>query len=379
MDLTTLFFNVVPFLVVLTILVYIHELGHYVVARYNGVRVEVFSIGFGPELFGWTNKNGTRWKISAIPLGGYVKMLSENEVFATAQEQAKNKDSKTDLSPDSLLAKTVWQRMAISFAGPAANYLLAAVVLTGLYVIVGQKIPTGAVSVGKVVPGSAAEKFGVTSQDTIVAFNGEPLKSVEDLQEKITQNPKVTVQLTIMNQGSTQPKTLSVTLDETTVRGKALGRLGVELSAVTRVENVGPLQAVKASLSDIWRITSSTIKALGQMIMGQRSADGLTGPIGIANLAGKIAQQGFSELILLAAFLSINLGLINLFPIPVLDGGHILLYLIEAIRGKPVTEKIQEIAFRIGFAVVMGLILISFWNDLSRLQFFQSILSWVKH
>lgn len=367
----TVFINVVPFLVVLTVLVFVHELGHYLVARWCGVHVEVFSIGFGPELWGWTAKNGTRWKFSLIPLGGYVKMTNEDEVFAGKD----NKNDKTQkLDPTSLLAKTPLQKIAISAAGPIANYLFAFVLMGALFAAVGQRLPIAGALVNGFVAESVAEKAGVLKGDIITHLDGQLIKAVEDVPAYIASKVDQEVTLTLKREGAEASLDIKLRPQVVETHAKKIARLGIELAPVTTTVTHGVVSAVGAAIKDVFRITVGTMHALGQMIMGQRSADGLSGPLGIANIAGKVAQHGILELVMLAAFLSINLGLVNLFPLPVLDGGHIMLYLIEWVRGRPVTEKIQEIAFRIGFGIILLLILFSFWNDLNRLK----IIAWVE-
>jgi regulator of sigma E protease len=368
----SLLINVVPFLVLLTILVFVHELGHYVVARYNGVKVEVFSIGFGRKLFGWRSKDGTHWKVSLIPLGGYIKMANENEVFAT--EKDAEKPDLENISQDSLLSKTVWQRMAISAAGPGANYLFAFLMLIFVYVTYGQRIVTPGAVIEKVHTESVAGKAGILPQDKVLEADGHIVHSVEDFQKAIASHIEKELTLKIERPSSQQPLTVVVQPSKVEVGGKIIGRLGVELAPAYYTTLNTPIEAVKNAAIDLVSITTKTLTELGQMLVGNKSPDGLTGPIGIASLTGKVAQLGLGELLRLAALLSLNLGLINLFPIPVLDGGHILFYLIEWVRGKPVPEKAQEFIFKIGFVIILGLIVVSFWNDLSRLKFFQWIL-----
>lgn len=362
--LSSIFMNIIPFVVVLSILVYVHEMGHYVVARLNGVRVEVFSIGFGPEIFGWNNKNGMRWKVSYIPLGGYVKLASDDEIEGT-------KESRSD--PGSMMNKTPWQRIAISIAGPAANYILAIILLTGLYVTVGQRIPLNQVHLGETLNESAAEKAGLKKDDILIALEGVEKLSVETFQKAIADNPEKELILTVRRGEETL--VLKATPDKNELPGgKIVGRLGLGFAPVVKNEVRGFFAAVGHAAKDTLEMTVQTLKALGQMIIGERSSDGLSGPIGIATVTGQIAQQGITALIWLGAVLSINLGLINLFPVPMLDGGHIFFYLIEAIRGKPVHEKAQEVAYRVGFGLVMLLILFLTWKDLSRLAIPQWIM-----
>lgn len=358
--------SVVPFLLVLSVLVYVHEMGHYVVARMNGVRVEVFSIGFGPELFGWTNKNKTRWKVSLIPLGGYVKIANEEDIFS---DEGREKLEKK-MPSDSLLAKSVGQRIAVSVAGPGANYIFSILLLAVLYTTVGQRVMEPGSVIGRVMPAGAAEKAGLESGDSILEVDGQAVKSVEILQNIIHQNAHKTINFVVKRQDL--EKTIPVTIDGD---DQGRGRIGVELRPVMTIAHHGFFKSLLNAAIDAYDISVKTLLSLGEMLTGKRSADGLSGPIGIASIVGDVAQKGFIEILFLAAFLSINLGLINLFPIPVLDGGHILLYIMEGIRGRPVPERIQNVAFNIGFGLMAALFIFTFWNDLMRLHVVHKILS----
>ncbi|MCA0369898.1 MAG: RIP metalloprotease RseP [Proteobacteria bacterium] len=365
--LASFFYNVFPFIIILSLLVFVHEMGHYLVALRNGVRVDVFSIGFGPEIFGWHDKRGTRWKVSYVPLGGYVRFFSDANAasqpdFASIEAMSEEDKAST------LFHKTVWQRMAISFAGPAANYLYALVVLTLLYAVMGARVPTGEVLIGQVMEGSAAQKAGIAPQDILVSMDGERLATPTAVQNFVKTRPGQEVRAVIKRAG--HEMALPITLGEKATHNKRLGTLGVELGAGTKHVDIALYAAPWEATKQIGHVTWDSLATFGQMIMGERSADGLSGPIGIALFAGEAAKRDLFELVWLSVFLSISLGLINLFPIPMLDGGHILFYTIEAVRGKPLSEKAQEIGFRIGFAIVGTLIVFSTWNDLSRLKIF---------
>lgn len=355
--------TIVPFVVVLTVLVFVHELGHYYVARRCGVRVEVFSIGFGPEIFGWNDAHGTRWKFSWIPLGGYVRMFSDLNAASMPDQDAIAQMSDEDKAV-SLFHKTVGQRIAVSAAGPAANYIFAILILGILYVVSGQRVPSDTAKVGQVMTGSAGDVGGLEKDDVITHIGNTAVRDFTAMQDIIQNNPGRPLTVTVMRGGV--PQTITLTPDSVTVGGTPVGRLGITQGSDSVKRPVW--SAFFYAAADTWSFTVKTLHSLGQVITGKQSADGLSGPIGIANLAGKIAQKSYGELFWFAAFLSINLGLINLFPVPMLDGGHILLYAIEGIRGKPVSEKAQEIAFRIGFACIMALVLFSTWNDLMHLK-----------
>lgn len=364
------YYNVFPFLVVLSILVFVHEMGHYLVARYYGVKVDVFSIGFGPEVFGWNDKNGTRWKVSYVPLGGYVRFSSDvNESSHPDFEQISHMSEED--KAHSLFHKPVGQRIAVSAAGPAANYLFALVVLSLLYIFVGARVPTHQAHIVALQEGSAAQKAGLLPQDIIARIGDKQIHAPSDVIEAVQDRPGETLSFNLIRDG--QAKEMSVLVGSKDVRGKALGSLGVELGMATKMEKIPFYKAPVEAFGDVLAVSWDSLKSFGQMLSGQKSADGLSGPIGIAMFAGAAAQKDVLELVWLSVFLSISLGLINLFPIPMLDGGHILFYIIEAVRGKPLGEKSQEIAFRIGFGLVLGLILFSTWNDLSRLKIFQEL------
>jgi regulator of sigma E protease len=354
------------FLFVLTVLVFVHEFGHYIVARWNGVRVEVFSIGFGPELFGWNDRAGTRWKVSAIPLGGYVKMFGDADPASmpssdvhemTAEERAV-----------AFHHKRLLQRAAVVAAGPVANFIFAIVALAGLFATVGQ--PFTPPLVGKVQAGSAAEASGVLPGDTIAAIDGQPIQRFEDVQRIVRLDPGKALSI-VVHRGD-KDVTLSVTprLSEVTDRfgnKHQYGLLGIEGQGI-RYVRYNPVTAVARATGETADIVGGTLQAVWQMIIGARSTDELGGPLRIAQMSGEVAQYGFSAILPFMAVLSINLGLINLFPIPVLDGGHLLFYFAEAVRGRPLGQRAQEYGFRFGLALVLTLMVFATWNDLVHLR-----------
>ena len=363
---------VVPFLVILSIVVFVHEFGHYFVARRNGVRVDVFSIGFGPELFGFNDRAGTRWKFSALPLGGYVKMHGD------ADPTSSTIDLKAWPEPDSFPAKSVGQRMAIVVAGPFANFAFAIVVLGLLFATVGR--PVTPAEVGEVQAGSAAEVAGLKPGDRIVAVDGAPLASFEDLQGVVRDRPGVALTFTIERAGRTLD--LKVTPRETEITDRfghvhRIGLIGVSRSGV-EFQRTNPLLALVDGGRETFSLIGGTLSALGEMIIGSRTTEELGGPLRIAQMSGEIAEEGAVPLIWFTAVLSINLGLINLFPIPMLDGGHLVLYAIEGVRGRPLNERSQEVAFRFGLVLVLTLMVFATWNDLVQLnviEFFKGLVS----
>lgn len=362
---------IIPFLIVLTVLVFFHELGHYLVARRNGVRVEVFSIGFGPELFGWNDRARTRWKVSAIPLGGYVKMFGdadpasmpgEHVAHMTAAEQAV-----------SFHHKRLGQRAAVVAAGPIANFLLAIVLLTVIIAVRGQQISPA--EVGTVLPNSAAEAAGLAPGDVITAIDGQPIDRFEAIQRIIELNTGTPIEIVVKRGG--QEVALHATPRVVNEQDRfgfthQVTRLGIGRKGVEYVKR-NPATALWYAAEETWNITTGTLKAVWQMIIGLRSTNELSGPFGIIQLSGAVAQDGILPLLGFAAVLSINLGLINLFPIPVLDGGHLLFYAAEAIRGRPLGQRAQEYGFRLGLALVVTLMVVATWNDLMRWNIFKLI------
>ena len=356
----------IPFLVVLTLLVFIHELGHYAIARRNGVRVEVFSIGFGPELFGWSDRVGTRWKISAIPLGGYVKMFGDAD---PASMPGHHLTEMTEAEKAvSFHHKRLGQRAAVVAAGPIANFLLAILLLAVIIGIRGQQFSPP--EVGMVVPNSAAEAAGLREHDLIVSLDGEAVDRFSGIQHIIELNTGTPLDI-VVKRGD-QLLTLHATPKVLTEQDRfgfthQVTRLGIGPSRVEFVHR-DPASALWYATTETWNITTETLKRVWQMIIGLRSSNEISGALGIIQLSGAVAQDGFLPLLGFAAVLSINLGLVNLFPIPVLDGGHLLFYAAEAIRGKPLGQRAQEYGFRFGLALVLTLMVFATWNDLVRLK-----------
>jgi regulator of sigma E protease len=362
---------VVPFLIVLTVLVFVHELGHYLVARWNGVKIEVFSIGFGPELFGWNDRAATRWKISAIPLGGYVKMFGDADPSSMPGERlAVMTAAEREVS---FHHKRLAQRTAVVAAGPLANFAFALVVLSLLFATVGQ--PFTPANVGSVQPGSAAEQSGVKPGDVITSIDGERISRFEDVQRLVRLNTGTP--MTIMVRRGDQDVTLHVTPRITNFTDRfgnqhEVGLLGIERSGVDYVRR-NPVSAVWYAGQETMNLTTGTLQAVWQMIIGLRTTDELGGPLRIAQMSGEVAQGGAVALLWFMAVLSVNLGLINFFPIPVLDGGHLMFYVAEAVRGRPLGQRAQEYGFRVGLALVVTLMVFATWNDLVHLRIVEFI------
>ncbi len=437
------------FLAVLSILVFVHEMGHYLVARWCGVRIDSFSIGFGKEIWGRTDRHGTRWKVSIIPLGGYVKMFGDVDPASAKQtETVADGESVRPMSESerksAFFAKNVWQRMAIVAAGPGINYLFAILILTGLYMTHGQPVTPPQASA--VIAGSAADSAGFQPHDVIRRIDGRPVTRFEDVRREVT--VKLDTPTTFIVQRGDREielKAAPLRMESEDAHGfkQSRGFLGIvspgngiDLKHIKKVEGIevtdadqaralllermdttfqieldrgeetdliliNPLAVNNAALKDAeaeghnalvisetlgevvikhgpvgglvqatkesWNITVSTLEAIGQMFSGTRSTQELGGIIRIGAIAGDMAQAGILALVTFTALLSINLGLINLFPIPMLDGGHLVFYAVEAVRGKPIPEQIQEYAFRLGLVILVGIMVFANLNDIMQL------------
>lgn len=355
----------VPFVLVLTVLVFVHELGHFLAARHYGVKVDVFSIGFGKELFGFTDKKGTRWRFSLIPLGGYVKMFGDADVSSARPDETKQHSNL------SLHSKTPLQKIVVAFAGPLANYILAFVLLIGIFWIKG--MPFLPSYVGVVKENSPAQKAGIVSSDKIVSVNNENINGFIEIGAKLEKfKDEESINITVERQG--QNINLQAKMYETTADGqkKHIQKLGISPLG----QEYQKISFSEAILNGFWYpidLSYQTLVSIGKMITGKKGAEELGGIIAIGDMASNSVKSGISSLIFFIALLSINLGLINLLPIPVLDGGQIMIYGIEGIRGKPLSEKIKEYIFMVGFAMVIFMMIFSTWNDISRYKIWQII------
>lgn len=367
---------IVPFLFVLTIVVFFHELGHFYAARRCGVRVEVFSVGFGRAIASWYDKHGTQWKIGWLPLGGYVKFFGdENEASASNPEAMEKLDD--DVRGDTLFYKPLWQRAIVVAAGPVANFILAIIIFASLYSILGQRVTDPVV--GLVVEESAAERGGLQIGDLILAIDGSDISTFSQVRRTVTVNANVMLEFAIDRGGEILK--LDITPErvlETDRFGNEynLGRLGIAVNATEesiRHVRYNPITAIWMGVEESYFIVEQTFIVLGRIIMGRESAESLGGPIRIAQLSGQTATLGLVALINLTAVLSVSIGLINLFPIPMLDGGHLVFYAYEGLFGKPMSAKAQDIGMRIGLSMVLMLFVFVTWNDLSRLNVFDRI------
>jgi regulator of sigma E protease len=349
------------FVVVLGVLVFVHELGHYLAARWRGVRVEAFSIGFGRALTSWTDSNGTVWKLAWLPLGGYVKLHGQERPQDVPEEVRAQW-----IPGQTFHDKPVLSRAIIVAAGPIANFLLAMVLFAGLFSVLGT--PVTLPVVGAVMPDSAASRAGLLAKDRVVTIGGEPIGTFEDLQHAIAVHPAETLTMTIQRDGT--ERTIKVTTESHESGGHQVGLLGVRGGPV-EYRPVSLPVALWSGVTQTWTITAETFGGLAQMISGSRGTEDLGGPLRIAQLSGQVAQLGLASLISFIGVLSVNLGLINLFPIPVLDGGHLLFYLAEAVRGRPLPQRAQEYGFRAGLAFLGCMFVFATWNDLTHLGVFR--------
>jgi len=350
------------FVVVLGVLVFVHELGHYLAARWRGVHVEAFSIGFGRAIASWTDRQGTVWKLAWLPLGGYVKLHGQERPEDVADEvRARWLPGRT------FHEKSVLSRAIVVAAGPVANFLLAAVLFASLFGTVGR--PISVPVIGEVVADGAAAKAGLRAGDRVQAIDGVGVARFEDIQRIVSANPDHELSLRVLRDG--QEQTIAVLAGGRDAgQGRRVGLLGVR-GGGTEFTKLNPVQAVAAGVEQTWDVTAQTVAGLSQMLSGARTTEELGGPLRIAQLSGQVAQLGVASLVSFIAVLSVNLGLINLFPIPILDGGHLLFYLVEAVRGRPLPPRAQEYGYRAGFALLACLFVFATWNDLTHLGLFR--------
>ncbi len=370
--------NGLPFLFVLGIIVFFHELGHFLVARWCGIKVVVFSIGFGPELAGFNDRHGTRWKLSAVPLGGYVKFFGDDSAASTPDQATLAGMSEADRQ-QSFFHQPVRSRAAVVAAGPIANFILAIVIFAGIFTFYGK--PSTLARVDEVVAGSAAAKAGFQAGDVVVAIDGQPIDSFEDMQRVVSESADRQLEIQVKRGATTATLQAVPTLNEIKDRfGNVhrIGMLGIKRSEVADVQRqkFDPLTSLRLGAHQTWSIVDQTFSFLGGIFVGRGGADQLGGVIRIAQVSGQALQAGFENdgiagslafVLNLAAILSVSIGLLNLFPVPLLDGGHLLFYAVEAVRGRPLSERAQEVGFRIGFALVLMLMIFTAYNDLQHL------------
>ena len=366
---------VIPALFILTIIVFVHELGHFLVARWCGVRVMVFSVGFGPELAGFNDRYGTRWKFAAIPLGGYVKFYGD-ENAASVPDSATIASMTDEERRDSFAGKPLPSRAAIVAAGPIANFLLAIVIFAGIAMVFGkQSVPP---RVGTIVPESAAAAAGFQPGDLVKSIDGRNISDFADMQRIVALSAGRSLAIVVQRNDVQVALKATPALQEMKDNFgnvQRIGVLGIQAAppGPQKAEPLGPLPALALGVERTWDIVDSTLTYIGGLIMGRQSADQLGGPARIAQISGQVWKHGMESggflsaliyLINLGGALSVSIGLLNLFPVPLLDGGHLLFYAIEAVRGRPISERAQEVGFRIGFALVLMLMIFATYQDI---------------
>ncbi|HEX4410543.1 MAG TPA: RIP metalloprotease RseP [Xanthobacteraceae bacterium] len=360
----------IPFLFVLSIVVFFHEFGHFLIARLCGVRVLVFSIGFGPEIAGFNDRYGTRWKISAVPLGGYVKFFGDENAASVPDAPRLETMSASDRA-ESFFFQPVFKRAAIVVAGPFANFILAIVIFSAIFGVFGKQSMSARVD--SVQEGSAAASAGFKPGDIVVAIDGQPVADFSEMQRVVSESAGQSLNIKIDRNGTSLDLAATPALKDIKDNfGNVhhVGVLGISRSMAAedlKFQPVSPPRAVLMGVQETWFVIDRTLSYIGGVVVGREAADQLGGPIRIAQISGQVATIGFAALIHLAAVLSVSIGLLNLFPIPLLDGGHLLFYAIEAMRGRPLSERAQEVGFRIGLAIVVMLMIFATFNDIVHL------------
>ena len=365
---------ILPFLILIMIVVFIHEYGHYYFAKRYGVAVTDFSIGFGKEIFGWNDKSGTRWKICWIPLGGYVKFFGDRNVFSQAdQEKLIEKYNEEDRKKLFVL-KPLYQRALIVFGGPLANFLLALLIFFSIYTFAGKDFTPAMIN--EVQKDSPAMIGGLKQNDIILEIDGNEVKSIMDVSKFITLSTDDFIDFKVKRSYDeillkVKPK---MVLGEDNLGNKINKRIvGIKLSAYNNEINhvkLGPAQAIYHAANEVYFVSISSLKYIGAMIFGKADTSQLGGPIRIAKISGQVAEFGLLAFVSMMAYISISLGLINLFPIPMLDGGHLMFYAFEKVLGRPLSQKTQEGFFRIGMFLLLTLMIFTTFNDLKDLGLF---------
>jgi regulator of sigma E protease len=365
---------IIPFFILITVVVFIHEYGHYYVAKRYGVGITNFSIGFGKEIFGWNDKSGTRWKLCWIPLGGYVQFFGDRNVFSQSEQQEIiNKYSKKDREKLFIL-KPLYQRSLIVAAGPLANFVLAILIFAMIYMFVGKDMTPAIID--EVVKDSPAYVGGIKKNDEIIYIEKNKVESILEVSTFINTSTEEIIEFIVIR----DKQEISLLIKPNLIDGKdSLGNsikkrmIGIKLSTPKNNYKkipLGPTKAIYYSFKEAWFVTTTSLNYLGKMIIGSADSSQLGGPIRIAKITGQVAEYGIIPFISIMAYISLSLGLINLFPIPMLDGGHLMFYLIEKIKGRPLTQKVQEGSFRIGLFLLLSLMFFTTFNDLKDLGLF---------
>ena len=365
----------IPFLILIMIVVFIHEYGHYYFAKKYGVGVTDFSIGFGKEIFGWNDKSGTRWKLCWIPLGGYVKFFGDRNVFSQADQEKLIKQY-NDVDREKLFVlKPLYQRVLIVFGGPLANFILALVIFFSIYTFIGKDFTPAVIN--EVQKDSPAMIGGLKQDDIILEIDGNEVQSIMDVSKYITMSSADIIDFKVKRFSDeiilkVKPNTV---LGEDNLGNKIQKRMvGIKLGAYNNEINhvkLGPVKALYHAANEVIYVSTASLKYIGSMIIGKADTSQLGGPIRIAKISGQVAEFGFLAFVSMMAYISISLGLINLFPIPMLDGGHLMFYTFEKILGRPLSQKTQESFFRIGMILLLTLMFFTTFNDLKDLGVLQ--------
>lgn len=362
-------YYIVPFIVLLGILVFVHEFGHFLVARLSGVQVTDFSIGFGKQLWGFTDKHNTKWKICAIPLGGYCQFLGDADAASSGSSEEVKELSEED-KKKAFPFQNPWKKLAIVLGGPGFNYLFAIIVFTLMFALLGKfSFPP---VVGEVVAGGAADKAGIVKADRILSINGREVESFSEITTEISLTTGGVAEVKLDRAGEVMELSVPLEMMKVEANGQTTERpmLGIKSMNTMELdhERMSLPDAFVEACSETWRITEGTLRGVGQMITGKRGSEDLGGILRIAEMSGDISRKnGMLDFIAFMALLSINLGLINLFPIPVLDGGHVVIYLVEIVSRREINAKVKENLFKAGFALILALMIFATWNDFVHL------------
>ena len=365
----------IPFIILILIVVFIHEYGHYYFAKKYGVGITDFSIGFGKEIIGWNDKSGTRWKICWIPLGGYVKFFGDRNVFSQADQEKLIKKYNEEDRKKLFVLKPLYQRVLIVFGGPLANFLLALVIFFSIYTFIGKDFTPAVIN--EVQKDSPAMVGGLKQNDIILEIDGNEVKSIMDVSKFITMSTADIIDFKIKRSYDELILKIkpNIVLSEDNLGNKVNKRMvGIKLGAYNNEINhvkLGPAKAIYHAGHEVYYVSISSLKYLGAMIFGKADASQLGGPIRIAKISGQVAEFGILAFISMMAYISISLGLVNLFPIPMLDGGHLMFYFFEKILGRPLSQKTQEGFFRIGLILLLSLMFFTTFNDLKDLGLFK--------
>ena len=372
---------IIPFVILIIVVVFIHEYGHYYFAKRYRVGVTDFSIGFGKEMFGWNDKSGTRWKVCAIPLGGYVKFFGDRNVYSEADNEKIIKEYSKEDQDKLFVLKPLYQRALIVFGGPLANFLLAILIFFSVYMFVGKDFTPAVIN--EVQKDSPAMVAGLKDNDIVVSIDGNKVKSIMEVSKFIMMSTDEFINFTVnrSNQDLTFRVKPNVIKSEDELGNKINKRMvGIKLGAYNNEVNhvkLGPTKALFYAVNEVYYVSISSLKYIGSMLTGNGDSSQLGGPIRIAKISGQVAEFGILPFISLMAYISISLGLINLFPIPMLDGGHLMFYGIEKVLGHPLSQKTQEGFFRIGMFLLLSLMFFTTFNDLKDIGLFKFINNYI--